>query len=189
MRGFLSLEDHYTADLNAYYDNLQMRLPINSCDGRHDADHSQWLEYFLATMASAAHALEQQAVSLNAPEQREAPPWESLRRIQQQLLNRLLLRGIEDGETAMAFIPGDIVEWFGVSSNTARDWLVKWREEGFVRPLRPDAERVRAYVLTEKWDASVIMALNSAGVNTSQASHRESTNHKKTISYVYFLSF
>ena len=48
---------------------------------------------FLATMASAAHNLEQQAVSLYAPEQRKAPPWESLRRVQQQLLNRLLLRG------------------------------------------------------------------------------------------------
>lgn len=167
MRGFLSLEEHYTADLNAYYDNLQMRLPVNFYDGRHDPDHSQWLGYFLATMASAAHNLEQQAVSLYAPEQREAPPWESLRRVQQQLLNRILLRGLEEGAAAMAFSPGDMVEWFGISANTARDWLAKWRDEGFVQPLRPDAERVRAYVLTENWSSLLNMALSNASHSTS----------------------
>lgn len=167
MRGFLSLEEHYTADLNAYYDNLQMRLPVNFYDGRHDPDHSQWLGYFLATMASAAHNLEQQAVSLYAPEQREAPPWESLRRVQQQLLNRLLLRGLEESAAAMAFSPGDMVEWFGISANTARDWLAKWRDEGFVQPLRPDAERVRAYVLTESWSSLLNMALSNASHSAS----------------------
>lgn len=167
MRGFLSLEEHYTADLNAYYDNLQMRLPVNFYDGRHDPDHSQWLGYFLATMASAAHNLEQQAVSLYAPEQRKAPPWESLRRVQQQLLNRLLLRGLEESAAAMAFSPGDMVEWFGISANTARDWLAKWRDEGFVQPLRPDAERVRAYVLTESWSSLLNLALSNASHSTS----------------------
>ncbi|MDT3706018.1 MAG: Fic family protein [Thiobacillus sp.] len=167
MRGFLSLEEHYTADLNAYYDNLQMRLPVNFYDGRHDPDHSQWLGYFLATMAQAADSLHQQAIALHAPEQRPAPPWESLRRVQQQLLNRLLFRGVEEGETAMIFSPGDMVEWFGISPNTARDWLAKWREENFVQPLRPEAARVRAYALTEKWETLVKMALNNATRNTS----------------------
>lgn len=167
MRGFLSLEEHYTADLNAYYDNLQMRLPVNFYDGRHDPDHSQWLGYFLATMAQAADSLHQQAIALHAPEQQPAPPWESLRRVQQQLLNRLLFRGLEEGEEAMIFSPGDMVEWFGISPNTARDWLGKWRDENFVQPLRPEAARVRAYALTEKWETLVKMALNNATRNTS----------------------
>jgi Fic family protein len=167
MRGFLSLEEHYTADLSAYYDNLQMRLPVNFYDGRHDPDHSQWLGYFLATMALAADSLQQQAIALHAPEQQPTPPWESLRRVQQQLLNRLLFRGLEDGEKAMAFSPGDMVEWFGISPNTARDWLGKWRDENFVQPLRPEAARVRAYALTEKWETLVKMALNNATRNTS----------------------
>jgi len=167
MRGFLSLEEHYTADLSAYYDNLQMRLPINFYDGRHDPDHSQWLGYFLATMALAADSLQQQAIALHAPEQQPTPPWESLRRVQQQLLNRLLFCGLEEGEKAMAFSPGDMVEWFGISPNTARDWLGKWRDENFVQPLRPEAARVRAYALTEKWEILVKMALNNATRNTS----------------------
>jgi Fic family protein len=167
MRGFLSLEEHYTADLNAYYDNLQMRLPVNFYDGRHNPDHSQWLGYFLATMALAADSLQQQAIALHAPEQQPMPPWESLRRVQQQLLNRLLFRGLEEGEKAMIFSPGDMVEWFGISPNTARDWLGKWRNENFVQPLRPEAARVRAYALTEKWEPLVKMALNNATRNTS----------------------
>lgn len=166
MRGFLSLEEHYTADLNAYYDNLQMGLPVNFYEGRHDPDHSQWLEYFLATMANAARNLEQQAIELHAPEQREAPPWESLRRVQQQLLNRLLFMGME-GATDMVFTPSNIVEWFGISSNTARDWLAKWREEEFVKPCQPDALRVRNYQLTEKWSELINMALNNTSGNTS----------------------
>jgi Fic family protein len=167
MRGFLSLEEHYTADLNAYYDNLQMRLPVNYYDGRHDPDHSQWLGYFLTTMAQAADSLRQQAIALHAPEQQPTPPWESLRRVQQQMLNRLLFRGLEEGEAAMIFSPGDMVEWFGISPNTARDWLANWREENFVRPLRPEAARIRTYALTEKWETLVKMALNNASSNTS----------------------
>jgi len=67
----------------------------------------------------------------------------------------------------MAFSPGDMVEWFGISANTARDWLVKWRDEGFVQALRPDAERVRAYVLTENWSSLLNMALSNASHSTS----------------------
>jgi DNA-binding PadR family transcriptional regulator len=67
----------------------------------------------------------------------------------------------------MSFSPSDMVEWFGISPNTARDWLAKWREEGFVQPRRPEAERVRAYALTEKWSELVKMALDNATRNTS----------------------
>jgi Fic family protein len=67
MRGFLSLEEHYTADLRTYYENLQMGLSANFYEGRHDPDHSQWLGYFLATMARAAELLHRQALDIYAP--------------------------------------------------------------------------------------------------------------------------
>lgn len=173
MRGFLSLEEHYTANLRAYYENLQMDLPVNFYEGRHDPDHSQWLGYFLATMAQAAESLHRQALDLYAPQRRAAPPWESLRRVQQQLLTRLLMRGHEEG-TAMTFSPGDMVEWFGVSANTAREWLERWRAEGFILPSRPEAQRVRAYTLAPEWVDLLEAALSNASlslsypVNTSQ---------------------
>lgn len=168
MRGFLSLEEYYTADLRAYYDNLQMGLPVNFYEGRHDPDHGQWLGYFLATMASAADTLRRQARALYAPQQRPAPPWESLRRVQQQVLTRLLLRGLEQGAEPMIFTPGDMVEWFGVSPNTAREWLDRWRGEGFVRPARPETQRVRAYTLAPDWISLLEQALNSTSLSTTQ---------------------
>jgi Fic family protein len=175
MRGFLSLEEHYTADLHAYYDNLQMGLPVNFYDGRHDPDHGQWLAYFLATMARAAEALHQQALVLYAPQQRPAPPWEALRRVQQQVLTRLLMRGLEQGAEAMTFSPGDMVEWFGVSPNTAREWLDRWRGEGFAQPSRPEAQRVRAYTLAQPWIDLLQGALISATLSTSVSTTKNAT--------------
>ncbi|MEW5787234.1 MAG: Fic family protein [Pseudomonadota bacterium] len=151
MRGFLSLEEHYTADLGAYYDNLQMGLPVNFYDGRHDPDYSQWLGYFLATMAQASESLRRQAIALYRPEKHPAPPWDGLRRVQQQLLSRLLLRAYEPGMINLSFSPSDMVAWYGISANTAREWLSQWRAEGFVEPLNADARRIRTYTLAEVW--------------------------------------
>ncbi len=169
MRGFLSLEEHYTADLGAYYDNLQMGLPVNYYDGRHDPDHSQWLGYFLATMAQAAESLRRQAIALYEPERRPSPPWEKLRRVQQQLLTRLLMRGIEEGCSAMTFSPTDMVEWYGISATTAREWLTKWREEAFVVPVKADAQRIRAYNLSEYWMGLLGNVLVNASNNASNS--------------------
>lgn len=162
MRGFLSLEEHYTANLQAYYESLQMGLPVDFYEGRHDPDHTPWLEYFLRTMARAAEALRKQAVALYDPENRPAPPWERLRRVQQQLLTRLLVRGLSDQPPTLAFAPSDVVEWFGVSATTAREWLDKWRDDGFVQPAKPGAQRVRNYLLTETWTKLIEDALRSA---------------------------
>lgn len=169
MRGFLSLEEHYTADLGAYYEHLQMGLPVNFYDGRHDPDHNQWLEFFLATMARAADDLRHQAIGLYAPHRRRAPPWESLHRVQQQLLTRLMMRGLESGPENLVFTPSDMVEWFGVSANTGREWLDRWRGDGFVQPAKAGAQRVRAYVLGARWDGLLREALAfSASDNTSK---------------------
>ncbi|MDP2832860.1 MAG: Fic family protein [Pseudomonadota bacterium] len=168
MRGFLSLEEHYTADLGAYYDNLQMGLPVNYYEGRHDPDHSQWLGYFLATMAQASEALRRQAIALYEPERQPAPPWEKLRRVQQQLLTRLLMRGIEQGEAAMSFSPMDMVEWYGVSATTAREWLAQWREEAFVAPVNSQAQRIRAYMLSEYWMGLLKNVLVNASISASR---------------------
>jgi len=161
MRGFLSLEEHYMADIHAYYDSLQMGLPVNYYEGRHDPDHTQWLEYFLATMSRAAEDLQKQAVALFDPHSRPVPPWEKLRRVQQQLLTRLMTRGIAGGLDALTFSPGDVVEWFGVSSNTAREWLDKWRTDGFVQPAKEGGLRIRAYTLTAEWSELITNALRS----------------------------
>ena len=162
MRGFLSLEEHYMANLLAYYDSLQMGLPVNFYDGRHDPDHTVWLEYFLDTMARAADDLRKQAVALYDPANRPAPLWERLHCVQQQLLTRLVMRNLNEKTSTLAFSPSDVVEWFGVSATTAREWLDKWRDDAFVQPEKPGTLRIRNYCLAEPWAAMVQETLNSA---------------------------
>lgn len=163
MRGFLSLEEHYASDLKAYYDNLQMGLPVNFYDGRHDPDHTPWLEYFVGTMARAAEDLHKKAIALYDPARRPVQPWERLHRVQQQLLSRLMLRGQDVGAATPTFVPSDVVEWFGVSAQTAREWLGKWRDDGFVQPAKGGVQRVRAYVLAPEWAGVLGEALHSVG--------------------------
>lgn len=151
MRGFLSLEEHYTANIGAYYDSLQMGLPVDYYEGRNDPDHTRWLDYFLNTMAHAAEELRRQAVSLYAPEQRVAPPWDRLLRVQQQLLTRLLVRCLSDKSASLDFSPSDMVDWYGISASTAREWLQKWCDDGFIGPANEKAQRVRSYILKQHW--------------------------------------
>jgi Fic family protein len=164
MRGFLSLEEYYTANISAYYDSLQMGLPVDFYEGRHDPDHTRWLEYFLATMARAAEELRGQAIALFAPEKRPALPWEGLRRVQQQLLTKLLIRCLNGRTDSLLFNPSDIVEWYGISGVTARDWLETWRDEDFVKPAKAEAKRIRTYVLAPNWEALVRDALHRTRV-------------------------
>jgi len=159
MRGFLSLEEHYAADLKAYYDSLQMGLPVNFYEGRHDPDHSQWLAYFLQTMSRAAQDLHKQAVTLYDPKNRPSLPWERLHRVQQQLLSRLMLRAQSERPGTLVFAPSDVVEWFGVSSGTAREWLDKWRDDGLVQPAKTGVQRIRSYLLAPDWAAVVATAM------------------------------
>jgi hypothetical protein len=50
MRGFFSFDEYFNADRDRYYRNLQMELPIDFYEGRHDPDHTPWVEYFVETM-------------------------------------------------------------------------------------------------------------------------------------------
>jgi Fic family protein len=166
MKGFLSLEEYYTRDISAYYNNLQMGLPVDFYEGRNDTDHTQWLEYFISTMAQAAGELHTAAKHLYEQNGKITPPWEELTRVQQQLLMRLTLRFQNYGSdnAAMEFRPSDIVEWFCVSSSTAHDWLVKWRDQGFVQPLKSETQRVRSYLLTETWAKIVQLSIDNASI-------------------------
>lgn len=118
-------------------------------------------------MAGAADDLRRQAISLYTPHEHEAPPWHGLRRVQQQLLTRLLMRGLESGPETLAFTPSDMVEWYGISANTAREWLDAWRKEGFVQPARAGVQRVRSYVLTPNWADLLKGALFGTSGSTS----------------------
>ena len=53
LKGIYSLEEYYAKDLIRYYDALQTHPHHNYYYGRHEADITSWLEYFIAGVANA----------------------------------------------------------------------------------------------------------------------------------------
>lgn len=152
MRGFFSFEEYFNADRDRYYQNLQMGLPVNFYDGRHDPDHTPWLNYFVETLARAAKDLQNKATDLHEASDFPTPPWDGLSRRQQQILTRLLSRVLAQVEDPLVIRPSDVESWFGVSNKTAREWLTEWATNGFINPvLSGSGVRVREYVLSETW--------------------------------------
>lgn len=80
------------------------------------------------------------------------------------MLTRLMVRGLNQRAELLEFTPSDMVEWFGVSPSTAREWLEKWQDDGFIAPAKPGAQRVRSYLLAEPWARMLKDAVFSATV-------------------------
>lgn len=49
------------------------------------------------------------------------------------------------------FGPMTVSEAMSVSDRTAREWLKRWREAGFIEPTKPGAQRVRSFRLVRSW--------------------------------------
>ena len=155
-RRFLSIEEWFSKDREAYYTALQLGCPVNFYDGRHDPDHSPWLVFFAGVVRRAAAALAQQARKLQARQEPAAPhPWEALDRRSQQLLTRLRARVAAGQADAELFKPGDLEGWFAVSSTTAQEWLKSWEREGFLQPAK-EGRRIRTWRLTQPWAGWVL---------------------------------
>jgi Fic family protein len=167
MRGFLSLEEFYEVDRARYYRSLQMNYPVDFYDGRNDPDHTEWLEYFISTMAAAADHLRRTAEGMNIPGGTITTPWDNLNRQQQQLLNWILMKVLADEPEPNQVRPGEVVEWYCVSGNTAREWLTAWVSDGLVEPVAPGAQRIRSYRLRAPWFTLVENAARRARDNAS----------------------
>ncbi len=150
MQGFISVEEFYNETRNAYYDNLQMDLPEDFYEGRHDPNHTRWLEYFISILAQATEEINEKAVALYQKQRTDDVPWAVLSKRQQQLLMRLTARRADSSEKDLIFVPGDIISWFEISKQTAYDWLREWVADGFVRPYKA-GDRIRYYTLTKEW--------------------------------------
>jgi Fic family protein len=167
MRGFFSFDEYFNADRDRYYRSLQMGLPVNFYEGRHDPDHTPWLLYFVETMARAADELQAKAKSLYQGAAPDALPWEELPRRSQQLLTRLLARVLDGVKNPFVISVSDVASWFGVSDKTAREWLQEWTEGSLIHPvLVGSGARVRNYTLVEEWIAACFKIRESVSENS-----------------------
>lgn len=159
MRGFFSFDEYFNADRDRYYRSLQMGLPINFYEGRHDPDYSPWLEYFIEILASAANDLKERATFLYQARRIANVPWDELSRRQQQMLTRLLTRVLAGIPEPLTVRPADVEAWFGISDRTAREWLGEWTNENFMEPVASGrGVRIREYHLAEPWASFLIEA-------------------------------
>lgn len=137
-----------------YYDNLQMGLPANYYDDRHDPDHTKWVEYFTSTLAEASNQIRTEAERLYRLNPPGNAPWTSLTRRQQQLLVRMTARSVDQQTSKVSVAPVEIMEWFDISKPTAHEWLKEWVSGGLMEPVDP-GERIRYHRLTREWQALV----------------------------------
>ena len=160
-RGFLSFEEWFSQDREAYYQALQLGYPADFYDGRHDPDHSPWLAYCARVIRQAAADLASKAQALHSRQTPADPhPWEALDRRSQQLLTRLGAR-VADGQShPVSFKPADLQVWFAVSTSTAQEWLRNWKQQGLLVPTKEDSQRVRTWPLAEPWASWVLGQLD-----------------------------
>lgn len=166
MRGFFSFDEYFNADRDRYYQSLQMGLPMNFYEGRHNPDYSPWLDYFVEILANAASDLKERATFLYQARRIVNVPWDELSRRQQQMLTRLLARVLANIPNPLIVRPADVEVWFGISDRTAREWLGEWSNGAFMEPVASgQGVRIREYQLAEPW-ASFLMEAKSVPENS-----------------------
>ncbi|MFD2328514.1 Fic family protein [Cohnella sp. GCM10020058] len=145
LKGLFILENFYDRNLNAYYKNLQMGLSHNYYFGRHDADLTVWLDYFLEGLAEVYAQAAQIALEKNAELLRAEP--EMIRKLdvhQRQVFRQFVFKQEEMSIT-------EIMLLLGMGDRTARAKIKQWTESGFLRPKDPNAQRVRTVILSEEY--------------------------------------
>lgn len=150
-KGLLSVEEFYVRDLDGYYDSLQMGLhPVyyesNEAGSRSDPDLTAWIDYFCAHLGEAARQMRgeiEASFAARHPELLDDPLME---------LPENPRRFVADLETLEGtFASADVSARFRVSTRSARSWIKRWRESGFVEPEKPDALRAHKFRLTAGW--------------------------------------
>jgi Fic family protein len=123
---FYSLEEFHARDLNGYYLALVTHPHHNYYEGRHQADMTGWLDYFLRGMATVfeqvARDVQGKAGSaLGTKEQRQ------LAKLDQRARRVLGLFG--ENETIRSV---QVAKLLGISERHARDLLTDWVEQGWL---------------------------------------------------------
>lgn len=146
MKGFYSMEEFYAADLEGYYKNIQMNLPVLYYDGRNDpANLSPWIEYFVRIMALAFErvsiAIKNTTVNLE-----ETINMENLNKKDRTLLEYMIERPNQ------TIRPKEIADLFGVTTRAISKWAKDWTQKGLIEPSSGE-KRITSYILGEKYKA------------------------------------
>ena len=140
LHGFLSVEERHAQNLAAYYRSLAVHPHHNFYEGRATADLTDWLEYFVATLADTFTAVRREAKRLIAAGAPVEP--DPLRRLDHRA--RIVL-GLFARTDRIA--TPDVARALGLSERMVRILLRQWVQDGWLVTADP-SRRKRAYELS-----------------------------------------
>ena len=144
LKGIYSLEEYYAKNLKDYYQALATHPHHNYYYGRHEADLTSWVEYFIKGVATAfeninVKAKEQQNVGI-----KDISP--ALRKL--DIKQRKILELFVEFEEITSNQAG---EYLNLSSQSARLLLNKWVDVGFLI-IANKARKNRTYGLSKEYE-------------------------------------
>lgn len=146
LKGLFVLENFYDRNLNEYYKSLQMGLSHNYYFGRHEADLTPWIEYFLGGLAEVYMQAAKIVQEKNAELLRVEP--ERIRKLdiqQRQVFRQLIFKQDEITKKELMLL-------LNIGDRTAGDKIKSWIADGFLQPKDPEAERIRSIILSDEYE-------------------------------------
>ena len=147
LKGFYVMEEFYDKNINDYYNSLQMGLHHNFYFGRKDADITEWLEYFISTMANTFEAVGNRVKEIYLNSKEEVNILDTLDKRERWIANYILNNGKIKAK--------DIASHFKINLDTANNWIKEWLENGFL--VRENDKQIRNvdYILTKKYQEKI----------------------------------
>lgn len=125
LNGFYALEEHYAKDLEGYYNALITHPHHNYYEGRHEADITSWLEYFLNGMALVFQQVSEEVHRLLAQPQPSEPDW--MKRLDRRA--RRVAALLTEQDTIRS---AEVAALLGIGQRQARNLLKQWVTEGWL---------------------------------------------------------
>ena len=145
LNGLFVLEKYYDRNLKGYYDNLQMGLHHNYYFGRNEADITSWLEFFISGLAEVF----QEAAKIVEEKRAEFTKVEPKLLRMLDVYQRPVFAQLAFKHTYLTTT--DLQRLTGFADRTVRDKVKKWIADGFIEPVDPNAQRIRAVKLTKRY--------------------------------------
>ena len=147
LKGFYVMEEFYDKNIDEYYNSLQMGLHHNFYFGRNEADITEWLEYFISTMANTFEAVGNRVKEIYRNSKEEINIIDTLDKRERWVANYIINNGKIKAK--------DIANHFKINLDTANNWIKKWIEKEFL--IRFDNKQIRNvdYILTDKYSENL----------------------------------
>ena len=115
LKGFYVVEEFYDKNIDEYYNSLQMGLHHNFYFGRNNADITEWLEYFISTMADTFETVGNKVKDIYRNSKEEISVIDTMDKRERWVANFII-----NNEKIKA---RDIANHFKINLDTANKWI------------------------------------------------------------------